>query len=159
MITKAEMTTERIMSFFVSVKIKVEPKSVLQTSPERFVDGEKIFIRKYPTASEPTEIIATLASPFILELSFAHKIKIAQIIVMGRTNTVAFVIFKTEAIAIAPKAVCESPSPMYENRFKTRVTPKSEDESEIIIPATNAYTTKEKEKYVFIVSKIPAKSI
>ena len=99
------MTTERIMSVFVSVKIKVEPKSVLQTSPERFADGEKMFIKKYPTASEPTEIIATLASPFILELSFAHKINIAQIMVMGRTNAVVFVIFKIEATAIAPKAV------------------------------------------------------
>ena len=106
------MITERIISVLVSVKIKVEPKSVLQTSPERFVDGEKIFIKKYPAASEPTEIIATLASPFIFEFSFAHKIKIAQIIVTGRTNKVVFVIFKTEATAIAPKAVCESPSPM-----------------------------------------------
>lgn len=105
MITNADMTTERIMSVLVSVKIKVEPKRVLQTSPERFADGEKMFIKKYPIASEPTEIIATLASPFILELSFAHKINIAQIIVMGSTNKVVFVIFKIEATAIAPKAV------------------------------------------------------
>ena len=134
------------MSNFVSVKINVEPNNVLHTSPERFTEGEKIFKRKYPTARAPTEIIATLASPFILELSFAHKIKMAHTIVTGRTNTVLLEIFKIDATAIAPKAVCERPSPIYEKRFKTSVTPKSEDESAIIMPATKAYTTNEKEK-------------
>ena len=112
MITKAAITTEKIVSALVSVKINVEPNKVLHTSPERLAGGEKMFIKKYPIARAPVEIMATLASPFIFEFSFAHKIKIAQIIVTGRTNKVVFVIFKTEATAIAPKAVCESPSPM-----------------------------------------------
>ena len=76
------------------------------------VSGLDVFIRKYPTARAPTEIIATLASPFILEFSFAHKIIIAQSTVKGRTKTVLPLSFKIEAIAIAPKAVCDKPSPI-----------------------------------------------
>ena len=45
-ITREEVTTVTIMSALVKVKISVEPKRVVQTSPERFVEGVKIFIRK-----------------------------------------------------------------------------------------------------------------
>ena len=77
MITKAAITTEKIVSALVSVKINVEPNKVLHTSPERLAGGEKMFIKKYPIARAPVEIMATLASPFIFEFSFAHKIKTA----------------------------------------------------------------------------------
>ena len=100
------MITDKNMSPFVRVRIKAEPKRVEQTSPERFAGGENIFIRKYPKARAPTEIIATEASPLILEFSLEHNMIIAQIIVRGRIKrVVADVIFKIEAIAIAPKAV------------------------------------------------------
>ena len=93
------------MSALVRVRISVEPNKVLQTSPERFAGGENMFMRKYPTAKAPTEIIATLASPLIFEFSLAHKIKMAHRTVTGKTKTVLFVIFNTDAIAMAPKAV------------------------------------------------------
>ncbi len=105
MITRADIITEKIISLLVRVKIKVEPNSVLHTSPERFAGGEKIFIKKYPMARAPVEIIATLASPLIFEFSLAHRIKIANKTVTGRTKIVSLEIFKTDAIAIAPKAV------------------------------------------------------
>ena len=112
MITKAAITTEKIVSALVSVKINVEPNKVLHTSPERLAGGEKMFIKKYPIARAPVEIMATLASPFIFEFSFVHKIKTANKTVTGRTKIVSQESFKTEAIAIAPNAVWESPSPM-----------------------------------------------
>lgn len=48
-----------------SVNIDVEPKSVVQTSPETFDDEENIFIKRYPMASEVTDIIAIAASPLV----------------------------------------------------------------------------------------------
>ena len=42
-ITTAESTMHKKTSVFVSVKIEVEPKSVLQTSPEIFADAENKF--------------------------------------------------------------------------------------------------------------------
>ena len=137
-ITKIEKEIETIMSVFDNVRINVEPKRVVHTSPERFAGGEKIFIIKYPNANAPTEIIATLASPFIFELSFVHRIKIAHKTVTGRTKRVLFVSFRTEATAIAPKAVWESPSPIYENRLRTRVTPSKEEARAIIVPVKKA---------------------
>ena len=44
--TRREITTERTMSTFVSVRMRVEPKRVLHTSPERFDGGEKMFMTK-----------------------------------------------------------------------------------------------------------------
>ena len=55
----------------------------------------------------------------------------AQITVTGITSRLLSVSFKIVATAIAPKAVCESPSPINENLFNTSVTPKSDDAREI----------------------------
>ena len=41
-----DSTTHTITSDFVSVKIDVEPKSVLHTSPVKFADVENIFIKR-----------------------------------------------------------------------------------------------------------------
>ena len=49
----------------VIVSIEVEPNNVLHTSPERLGPVENIFIRRYPIASAPTEIMAIAASPLI----------------------------------------------------------------------------------------------
>lgn len=46
--------------------------------------------------------------------------------------------FAAQAIASAPKPTWESPSPIIEKRFKTRLTPKSAAQSEIKTPATSA---------------------
>jgi hypothetical protein len=53
----------------------------------------------------------------------------------------------TDETAIAPKAICESPSPIIECLFKTRDAPKSEDEKAISIPTINEFTTNGYEKY------------
>ena len=41
-----DSTTHTITSDFVSVKIDVEPKRVLHTSPVKFDDAENIFIKR-----------------------------------------------------------------------------------------------------------------
>ena len=50
-------------SLIVKVNIDVEPNKVLHTSPETFAAVEKTFIKRYPIASDATEIIAIAASP------------------------------------------------------------------------------------------------
>ena len=130
-------------SAFVRVSIDAEPNSVLHTSPERFADVENKFIIRYPIASEPTEIMAIAASPLILVLFPVLSSNTAQITVAGRTKSISLVKFSTAAIAIAPKAVWESPSPINEKRFKTSVTPRSEEHRAISTPTIKAYRTKE----------------
>lgn len=46
MITEIESITHNQTSLLVKVKIEVEPKSVLQTSPVRLEEVENIFISK-----------------------------------------------------------------------------------------------------------------
>ncbi len=94
-----------ITSIGLSVIIDVEPNSVVQTSPARFVDTGKIFNSKYPIASEPVDNIAIAASPFILAFWPMRKSKMAQIAVTGKTSKLWFKSFKIDAIAIAPKAM------------------------------------------------------
>jgi len=119
----------------------VEPKSVLHTSPDTFADGEKIFIIKYPKASAPTDIIATAASPLIFVFLPVFKSSTALITVTGSTTSILFEILSTEAIAIPPKATCESPSPIKEKRLSTSVTPSREEQSAISTPTISAYLT------------------
>ncbi len=45
-ITAVESPVQSQTSPFVKVKIEVEPKSVLQTSPETFAEVEKTFIKR-----------------------------------------------------------------------------------------------------------------
>ena len=45
-ITKIERITHNHTSLFLKVKIDVEPKSVVQTSPVMFAEAEKMFIIK-----------------------------------------------------------------------------------------------------------------
>ena len=52
--------------------------------------------------------------------------------------TVLLTKLKIVATAIAPKATCESPSPINEYRFKTSVTPKREEQSAIKTPTISA---------------------
>lgn len=136
-------TTEIITSVFVSVRMDVEPNNVVHTSPERFVFGEKMFMRRYPNASAEVEMSARLVSPLIFEFCFPHKSMIAKMVVTGRIKYVGVVIFKTDAKAKAPNAVWLSPSPMNENLFKTSVTPRSEEHNAMTTPVITAYWTKE----------------
>jgi hypothetical protein len=129
-------------SAFVRVRIDVEPKSVEHTSPEILADVENKFITRYPTASEPTESIAIAASPFIFGFCPVLKISIAAIIVTGITTIDVLVRSNIVAIANAPNATWESPSPIYEKRLSTSVTPKSDEQSAIRVPTISAYLTK-----------------
>jgi hypothetical protein len=128
-------------SAFVSVRIDVEPNNVEHTSPEIFDDVENRFITRYPTASEPTESIAIAASPCILGFCPVLKISIAAMIVTGITINEVFVRSKIVAIASAPNATWDSPSPIYENLFNTNITPSNDEQSAIKVPTIRAYLT------------------
>ena len=52
----------------------------------------------------------------------------------------------TVAMASAPNATCESPSPIKEYLLSTKVTPSNAEQSEISIPTTKAYLMNGKEK-------------
>ena len=112
------------------------------TSPDKFADAENMFNNKYPIAKAPTESIAMAASPCILAFLPRLINIIAHITVMGNTSNVSLASLSTPAIAIAPNATCDKPSPINENLFKTSVTPKSEEHKEINTPTIIAYLTK-----------------
>lgn len=152
-ITTTESTTHKKTSVFVKVKIDVEPKSVLQTSPEIFADAENKFTIRYPKANEETEIRAMAASPFILAFWPVLSRRIAAKIVTGRIIIVLFERCRTVATESAPKATWLNPSPIKEKRFKTKVTPSKEEHKAIRTPQIIAYCTNGNEKYVFSVVK------
>ena len=118
-----------------------EIADVLHTSPDILEPVENTFIRRYPTASAPTEIMAIAASPLIFVLCPVRRSKTAQITVTGITKSILLLMFSTEAMAIAPNATWESPSPIKEKRFRTSVTPRREEHSAIKTPTINAYHT------------------
>ena len=146
--TMMERIIHNITFQFESVIMEVLPKSVLHTSPERLEDVLNIFIRRYPSASAPTEIMAMAASPFILAFCPALKITIALITVIGR---ITYILMepspRTAAIAIPPKATCDKPSPINESLLSTSVTPKSEEQSAISTPTIKAFCTNGLDKY------------
>ena len=119
----------------------MEPNSVLHTSPERLDEVEKMFISRYPTASVPTEIMAMAASPLIFVFCPVRRSSTALRTVMAITSGISLVSCSTAAMAIAPNATWESPSPMKEKRFSTSVTPSSDEHRAISTPTTNAYRT------------------
>ncbi len=120
----------------------VDPNNVLHTSPERFGPVENIFIKRYPTARVPTDTIAIAASPLIFVFCPLLNKMIALIIVIGKIMTILFVTLSIVAIAIAPNATCDNPSPIKENRFNTSVTPINDEHNAISVPTINAYHTK-----------------
>ena len=118
--------------------MEVEPNSVLHTSAERLDEVENRFMSRYPTASEPTEIIATAASPLILVFCPVRRSRTAHRTVTIMTNGISPVSFRTPAIAMAPNATWDSPSPMKEKRLSTSVTPSKEEQSAISTPTISA---------------------
>ena len=89
-------------------------------------------------ASAPTEIMAIAASPLIFAFCPVRRSSTALMIVIAITRGISLVICSTAAIAIAPNATWESPSPMKENRFSTSVTPNREEQSAINTPTISA---------------------
>ena len=92
-------------------------------------------------ASAPTEIMAMAASPLIFVLCPVRRRSTAQITVTGITNSILLLKFSTDAIAMAPNATWESPSPIKEKRLSTSVTPIREEQRAIRIPTIRAYHT------------------
>ena len=89
-------------------------------------------------ASAPTDIIAIAASPFIRVFCPVRKRSTAHTTVTGITISILFVRFSTDATAIAPNATCDKPSPIKEKRFRTSVTPRSDEQSAISTPTIRA---------------------
>ena len=84
---------------------------------------------------------AIAASPLIFVLCPVRRSSTAQITVTGMTNSILLLKFSTDAMAIAPNATWDSPSPIKENRFSTSVTPRREEQSAISTPTIKAYHT------------------
>ena len=78
------------------------------------------------------------ASPLIFVFCPVRSSSTAQTTVMGRTRSIWLVIFSTAAMAMAPKATWDRPSPMKENRFSTRVTPSSDEHRAMSTPTISA---------------------
>ena len=89
-------------------------------------------------ASAPVESIAMAASPLILVFCPFLSRSTAQRMVPGRTRIMLSERFNTAAMAIRPKATWDRPSPMKENRFRTSVTPSSEEQRAISTPTIRA---------------------
>ena len=137
-ITITETTAQIVTSVLPSIKIDVEPNKVLHTSPATFDAVEKTFKSRYPIDKAPTESIAIIESPLSLVLCPVRRSKIAQTAVTGKTMSILFVTLSIVAIATAPNATCDSPSPIKENRFSTKTVPKSDEHSEINTPVMSA---------------------
>ena len=89
-------------------------------------------------ASVLTDTIATAASPLIFVFMPVRRRSIAAIAVTGITTAISATGVNTAAIAIAPKATWDNPSPMKEKRLRTSVTPSNAEHKDISIPAANA---------------------
>lgn len=94
-------------------------------------------VTRIPIARALLEIKAMAASPLIFEFELTRSSKNAAITQTG-IETARGAQLKAIAMAIVPKPTWLKPSPIMENRFNTSVTPKSEAQMEIIIPATSA---------------------
>ena len=94
--------------------MEVEPNRVVQTSPETLAEEENTFIRRYPTASAPTEIMAMAASPLIFAFCPVRNSKMAKATVTSRIKGMSSVKPATAATAMAPKATWDRPSPIKE---------------------------------------------
>ena len=116
-------------------------KRVEQTSPDTLDETEKTFNIRYPTAIAPTDNIAIAESPLIWVLFPVFSRRTAHMIVTGIINRLTSAILRTVAIASAPNATCERPSPMNENLLSTSVTPRSDEHKAISTPTISAYLT------------------
>lgn len=92
-----------------------------------------------PMAMELADITAIAESPRILLFSFSRSNKKATIITIGKEKYIGEN-WNIVAIAKAPKATCERPSPIIEYFFNTNVTPSKEAHSEIRVPTMIALT-------------------
>ncbi len=92
-----------------------------------------------PIASADADIAAMAASDFIMPFSFILSSTNAAIITTGIDNLSGAIPHAT-AMESAPYETCESPSPIMEYCFNTRLTPSKAAQSEISIPTIKALT-------------------
>ena len=96
-----------------------------------------IEIRNVPTASAEADRAAIAASPLIFAFWLIRSIMMAETITIGIENSRG-AIPSTVAIAVAPKATCDSPSPIIDCLRRTRLEPMSAEHKVIMIPTTKA---------------------
>ena len=82
--------------------------------------------------------MAMAASPLIFVFCPVRSSSTALTMVMAITSGISLVICSTAAMAMAPNATWDRPSPMKENRFSTSVTPSREEQSAISTPTMRA---------------------
>lgn len=92
-----------------------------------------------PMARDPAEIIAIAASLLIFPFPVIRRSRTAAAATTG-IDTARGAQLKATAIESAPKETWDSPSPIIEYRFSTRLTPRSDAQSEIQIPPIIART-------------------
>ena len=92
-----------------------------------------------PTASELVEISAIAASPLIRLFPRMRRSRTAATMTTG-IATARGAAFSAAATARAPNPTWESPSPIMEYRFSTRLTPRREEHSATSAPTMNART-------------------
>jgi hypothetical protein len=85
--------------------------------------------------------MATAASPLTFVNLVLPRIAIAHKTVTGIVKSILFVNPRTVAIAMAPNATCDKPSPIKENLLSTSVTPRIEAQSAMSTPTISAYLT------------------
>ena len=90
-----------------------------------------------PIAKLEAERSAIAASPLILLFLFSFRTRIDVMATIGVANQIG-VKFSTVAIAKAPNAVCDKPSPSMEFLRRTNGTPTSAVQIEINNPAISA---------------------
>ena len=95
-----------------------------------------------PIASDEVEITAIAESPLNLPFWLSRNKIIAAKITIGIENNIGAALNEAE-IAKAPKAICESPSPIIEYLFKTKQTPNKAEQSETSVPTISAFCKKE----------------
>ena len=94
-----------------------------------------------PIARELVEIRAMAASPLIRLLPLMRSRSTAATITTGMA-TARGAAFAAAATAIAPNPTWESPSPIIEYLFRTRLTPRRAEHNATRIPTTKARTIK-----------------
>ena len=94
-----------------------------------------------PTASELVEISAIAASPLIWLFPLIRRSRTAARITTG-IATASGAAFSAAATARAPKPTWESPSPIIEYLFRTRLTPSRAEQRATRAPTINARTMK-----------------
>ncbi len=115
-------------------------------------------LMKTPIASALLEIKAIAASPLILLFLLNFRRRKAAMTTIG-IDSLSGAILSAAAIEIAPNPTCDSPSPIIENLFNTRLTPRREAESATSSPTIKAFFKKSYARKSLIMSSIVVEEV